>query len=65
MKVGDVINRLHDDGWILVRQRGSHRQFRHPEKTGVVTVAGKLSADLPTGTLHSIIRQAQLTRRMS
>jgi predicted RNA binding protein YcfA (HicA-like mRNA interferase family) len=29
------------DGWSLDRQRGSHRQFRHPDKPGTVTTAGK------------------------
>jgi predicted RNA binding protein YcfA (HicA-like mRNA interferase family) len=40
--------------------RGSHRQFRHTLKAGVVTVAGKPSLDLPTGTLKSILKQAGL-----
>jgi hypothetical protein len=38
----------------------SHRQFKHPEKKGRVTVAGKLSRDLPPGLLASILRQAGL-----
>ncbi|HZH89801.1 MAG TPA: type II toxin-antitoxin system HicA family toxin [Pyrinomonadaceae bacterium] len=32
MKVRDVIRRLEEDGWQLVRMKGSHRQFRHPAK---------------------------------
>jgi predicted RNA binding protein YcfA (HicA-like mRNA interferase family) len=38
MKVREVIRRLEADGWRLVRQRGSHRQFRHPTRPGTVTV---------------------------
>jgi len=34
---------LERDGWRLVAQRGSHRQFRHPVKPARVTVAGKPS----------------------
>jgi predicted RNA binding protein YcfA (HicA-like mRNA interferase family) len=60
MKVRDVIRRLEDDGWVLVGQRGSHRQFEHPTKPGKVTVPGKPSSDLPVGTYKSILRQAQL-----
>lgn len=60
MKVRDVIKALEADGWYLVRTRGSHRQFKHPEKPGLVTVPGKLSKDLAVGTLHSIWKQAQL-----
>ena len=48
------------DGWSLVRTRGSHRQFRHPNKPGTVTIAGKLSDDLPRGTWASIMKQAGL-----
>jgi predicted RNA binding protein YcfA (HicA-like mRNA interferase family) len=39
MKVRDVIKRLENDGWRLVRTKGSHRQFHHPSKPGTVTVA--------------------------
>lgn len=58
MKVREVIKMLERDGWSLDRQRGSHRQFRHPEKPGTVTIAGKPGDDLQRGTLTSILRQA-------
>ena len=60
MKVRAVIRRLKDAGWVLVRTRGSHRQYRHPQRTGLVTVAGKLSEELAPGTLNSILKQAGL-----
>ncbi|VXD17206.1 conserved hypothetical protein [Planktothrix serta PCC 8927] len=60
MKVRDVIKRLENEGWYLSRTRGSHRQFKHPDKIGTVTVSGKLSIDVPIGTLKSIWRQAQI-----
>ncbi len=60
MKVREVIKRLEADGWYLDRTKGSHRQFKHPDKPGVVTVPDKLSDDLAPGTLSSIWRQAQL-----
>lgn len=41
--------------------RDGGRQFRHPDKPGTVTVAGKLGNDLKRGTLASIFRQAGLT----
>jgi predicted RNA binding protein YcfA (HicA-like mRNA interferase family) len=40
MTVRQIIKRLEADGWRLVRQRGSHRQYKHPIKPGRVTVAG-------------------------
>jgi predicted RNA binding protein YcfA (HicA-like mRNA interferase family) len=60
MKVREVIKLLEEDGWYIVRTRGSHRQFHHPTKPGTVTVAGKLSVDMPTGTLNSVFKQAGL-----
>ncbi len=60
MKVRDVIKRLEEDGWVLVRTKGSHRQYRHPAKQNVVTVAGKPGVDVPVGTLKNIWRAAQI-----
>ena len=60
MKVRDVIRQIEDDGWRHVRTKGSHRQFKHSDKPGTVTVAGKPSLDLPPGTLNSILKQAGL-----
>jgi predicted RNA binding protein YcfA (HicA-like mRNA interferase family) len=58
MKVREVIRLLEDDGWYLARTRGSHRQFKHPTKSGTVTVSGKPNVDIPPGTLNSILKQA-------
>ncbi len=60
MKVRLLVKLIEDDGWYLVRTRGSHRQFKHLTKKGTVTVAGKLSADVRSGTLNSVLRQAGL-----
>ena len=60
MKVREVIKMLEDDDWYLARTRGSHRQFKHPEKAGTVTVSGNLGIDMPIGTLKSVLRQSQL-----
>ncbi|NER93757.1 MAG: type II toxin-antitoxin system HicA family toxin [Symploca sp. SIO1B1] len=60
MKVREVIKLIEGDGWYLARTRGSHCQFKHATKTGLVTIAGKLSDDLAPGTFNSILKQAQL-----
>ncbi len=60
MKVREVIRLIEKDGWYLSRTRGSHRQYKHPDKPGLVTVAGKPSAELAPGTLGSVIKQADL-----
>jgi len=60
MKVREVIKLVENDGWYLVAIRGSHRQFKHTQKPGRVTIAGKNSHDLAPGTLNSILKQAGL-----
>jgi predicted RNA binding protein YcfA (HicA-like mRNA interferase family) len=60
MKVREVIRMLESDGWYQVRMKGSHRQFKHDAKIGLVTVPGKPKDDLAPGTLGSILKQAGL-----
>ena len=60
MKVRDVIRMWEQDGWVLVRTRGSHLQYKHAVKLGLVTVPGKPGDDLAPGTLNSIMKQAGL-----
>ncbi len=58
--VRDIIRLIEDDGWYLETTKGSHRQFKHRNKVGRVTVAGKTKDDLAPGTLNSIQKQAGL-----
>jgi predicted RNA binding protein YcfA (HicA-like mRNA interferase family) len=60
VKVREAIKLIEQDGWQLVRTRGSHRQFKHPGKPGLVTVPGNLHDELAPGTLNSILKQAGL-----
>ncbi|HZP81835.1 MAG TPA: type II toxin-antitoxin system HicA family toxin [Chthonomonadaceae bacterium] len=58
MTARQVIRRLQDEGWYEVRHRGGHKQFKHPDKPGRVTVPIHGSRDIPTDTLHRIYEQA-------
>ena len=61
MKVKEIIKIIEDDGWYLARQKGSHKQYKHSTKKGLVTVSGhKLSDEIAIGTLNSIFKQAQI-----
>ncbi|NJN57292.1 MAG: type II toxin-antitoxin system HicA family toxin [Leptolyngbyaceae cyanobacterium SL_5_9] len=60
MKVRDIIKLIEQNGWYLARMRGSHRQYKHPDRLGLVTVPGKPGDDLAPGTLDSILKQAGL-----
>ena len=61
MKVSEIIKLVEKDGWILIRQKGSHRQYKHLRKKGVVTISGhRMSDDVAIGTIKSISKQAQI-----
>jgi len=55
----ELIKRLKSDGWVEIRQIGSHKQFKHPSKPGLVTVPFH-TGDIAIGTLRSIIKHAGL-----
>jgi predicted RNA binding protein YcfA (HicA-like mRNA interferase family) len=61
MKYREVISLIESDGWQQVRQKGSHRAYKHPTKVGIVTIAyHRMSDEVPRGTLNSILKQAGL-----
>ena len=62
MKVKEVIALIEENGWHLARMKGSHRQYKHTKKPGLVTIAGKPGDDLAPGTLNSILKQAELKK---
>ena len=57
MKVSALLRLIESDGWQLTPTRGSHRQYKHPTRPGLVTVAGKPSDDLHPKTLGSILNR--------
>lgn len=60
MKVREIVRLLEQHGWYLVRTKGSHAQYKHPERRGLVTVPGRPNDELARGTRSSILRQAGL-----
>ena len=62
MKVKEMIRLVENDGWELARTRGSHRQYKHPTKRGLVTIPGKPNDDLALGTENSILKQAGIKK---
>jgi predicted RNA binding protein YcfA (HicA-like mRNA interferase family) len=59
-KYSEVRKALTDAGWQLVRQRGSHEVWSHPDRDVRIVVAGKESDTVPVGTLSSIRRASGL-----
>lgn len=61
MKYREIVKLIVQDGWELKRVRGSHRHYAHPDKPGIVTIAGHLmSNDVPPALVNSILKQAGL-----
>ena len=58
-KVRDIEKRLRKEGWYVARHHGTdHRQWKHPGKSGTVTVNGKGGDDIGGKLLRSVYRQA-------
>lgn len=55
----EIIQEIEADGWYLDKVVGSHHHFKHPTKTGKVTVPHP-KKDLKPGTAKSILKQAGL-----
>jgi predicted RNA binding protein YcfA (HicA-like mRNA interferase family) len=62
MKVREIIRVLEADGWVEIRQTGSHKHFKHAVKRGLVTVPDHRSKDLGEKTCYSILKQAGLKK---
>jgi predicted RNA binding protein YcfA (HicA-like mRNA interferase family) len=61
VKTKEIIKIVENDGWFAVRQSGSHRQYKHAIKKGLVTIPiHRLSNDLSPGLEKSILKQAQI-----
>jgi len=60
MKVKEIIKIIEQNGWFMVRIKGSHRQFKHDHKKSIVTIAGHLNDELAKGTVNSILKQDRL-----
>jgi len=60
-KVKEMIDIIEADGCFFSRQKGSHKQYQHPIKKGIVTIPdhGK-NEDLEHFLVSSILKQAGL-----
>jgi predicted RNA binding protein YcfA (HicA-like mRNA interferase family) len=60
MKVNEMIRLIEKDGWQFLRQKGSHRIYRHLNKQGTLIIPDHGSKELKKGTEMSIRRMAGL-----
>jgi len=55
----ELIKILESDGWRLVGVNGSHHNYKHPTKSGKVTITHP-KKDIPRGTIKGISKQSGL-----
>lgn len=60
MKAGDLIKKLEASGWTLVRQKGSHKTFKHDLFPELITIPDHGKDDLKPGLLNNILKLARL-----
>lgn len=53
----EIIKIIESDGWFEVACVGDHHQFKHPSKSGRVTIPHP-KKDIPQGTVKNIFKQA-------
>ncbi|NOT38222.1 MAG: type II toxin-antitoxin system HicA family toxin [Saprospiraceae bacterium] len=58
----DVCMILTRNGFVQVRQKGSHVVMQKVIENSTITVPVPMHKEIKIGTLHSIIRQSQLTK---
>ena len=63
MRVEEILLLLQSDGWYIIEQRGSYRQYKHPHKKGRITIAANLNYDLEKDSINSILLQAGIERK--
>jgi predicted RNA binding protein YcfA (HicA-like mRNA interferase family) len=60
MNARELIQLLREKGWEELRQKGSHRIFKHPELPDNIAVPDHGAKDLHKGLVHRILKQAGL-----
>ena len=60
LKPREVVALLEDIGFVEVRQRGSHKQFRHPDGR-TTTVPFHAGRDISPTLLRKVARDVELT----
>ena len=60
MKYSELFRLLHKNGWITVREKGSHRIMKHPEKSVQLTVPYHAGKEVKKVLLHAILKQANI-----
>jgi predicted RNA binding protein YcfA (HicA-like mRNA interferase family) len=60
MKYSELFRLLKKDGWIEIRQKGSHVIMKHPSKEEQLTVPYHAGKEVKKGLLTAILKQANV-----
>jgi predicted RNA binding protein YcfA (HicA-like mRNA interferase family) len=63
VKYNELFKLLKNDGWVIVRQKGSHVSLRNPEKSGQLTIPYHPGKEVKRGLLKAILKQANIKPR--
>jgi predicted RNA binding protein YcfA (HicA-like mRNA interferase family) len=60
MKSGELVRLLKRDGWVVIRQSGSHMMMEHPTKKGQIVCPSHGSHEIGKGLENKIRKDAGL-----
>jgi len=60
MKSTELLRMVERAGWIVVRQEGSHRILKHPERKETIVIPFHASKEVGKGLANKILKQAGL-----
>lgn len=60
MKAKEIEKLIISNGWFFIRQKGSHRIFKHLDIEGIIIIPFHGSNEVPKGTEQSILKKAQI-----
>ena len=60
LKPAEMERIIIEDGWYFVRQKGSHKHYKHKNKEGMVTIPFHKGKEIHPNTEKSIRKQAQI-----
>lgn len=63
MTFNELIRALEDEGFALVKEKGSVRYYSKEGVERLIRVDYHGSKEVPTGTCHAILKAAGITRR--
>ena len=63
MRFSELVHKLEQAGFRIVRERGSVRYYGKPGWKNLIRVDYHGSKEVPTGTCHAILKAAGLERR--